>query len=177
MGFIAAAPLAAKVAVGVSAATSVAAARQASAAGKYNQSIQNRNAQIAEQESERLQQQLEFDLTRFDRQYRQLEGETKVSALKSGVELSGSSLRILRANAEQAQLDRNVMEYNAKIGQAKKIEQANYFRIQGEVARQQARIAQLQTVTQTGTSLLGMSGGFGGGSPKPQYIRSELGSM
>jgi uncharacterized membrane protein required for colicin V production len=36
----------------VSAATSVMAAQQASAIGKYNQSIQNRNAQIAEQEAE-----------------------------------------------------------------------------------------------------------------------------
>ena len=35
----------------VSAAVSVAAARQASAIGKYNQAVQNRNAQVAEQEN------------------------------------------------------------------------------------------------------------------------------
>ena len=38
---------------------SVAAAQQASAVGKYNQAIQERNAVVAEQESERLEQQLE----------------------------------------------------------------------------------------------------------------------
>lgn len=158
MGFIAAAPLAAKVAVGVSAATSVAAARQASAAGKYNQSIQNRNAQIAEQESERLQQQLEFDLTRFDRQYRQLEGETKVSALKSGVELSGSALRILRQNAEEAELQRNIMEYNSKVAQNQKLEEANFARMQGSLARQQGRAAAIGYYAQAGSSLLSLGG-------------------
>jgi hypothetical protein len=50
------------------------------------------------------------------------------------------------------------MEYNAKIGQARKFEEANFARIQGQMARQQARIAQLQTITQTGTSLLSMQG-------------------
>ena len=42
------------------------------------------------------------------------------------------------------------------------MEEANFARIQGTMARQQARIAQLQTITQTGTSLLSMSGGSGG---------------
>ena len=36
----------------VSAVVSVAAAQQASAAGKFNEAIQNRNAQIKEQEAE-----------------------------------------------------------------------------------------------------------------------------
>ena len=55
------------------------------------------------------------------------------------------------------------MEYNAKIGQARKFEEANFARIQGEVARQTARTAQLGTIAQTGTSLLRM-GGYGGGN-------------
>ena len=50
MGFLApAAPF-------ISAATSIAAAQQASAVGRYNQAIQNRNAQIAEQEAKRIEQ-------------------------------------------------------------------------------------------------------------------------
>ena len=50
------------------------------------------------------------------------------------------------------------MEYNAKIGAAQKFEEANFARIQGTMARQQARMAQLQTVSQIGTSLLAMQG-------------------
>lgn len=145
-----------------SAVTSVAAARQASAIGKYNQAIQNRNAQIAEQEAAQLEKQLEFDIARFDQQFQQLQGQTNVSLAKSGVGMSGSSLRILRYNAEQAEIQRNIMDYNSKVAQSKKIEEANFARIQGQVARQTARIAQLQTLTQTGTSLLSISGSGGG---------------
>lgn len=53
------------------------------------------------------------------------------------------------------------MEYNSKVGQARKFEEANFYRIQGQVARQQAKSAQMSTLFSTGTSLLSMSGGFG----------------
>jgi hypothetical protein len=136
--------------------------QQQGAAGKYNQAVQNRNAQIAEQEAAQLQKQLEFDLVRFDQQFQQLQGQTNVSLAKSGADMSGTSLRVLRYNAEQAEIQKNIMDYNSKVGQAKKMEEANFARIQGTMARQQARIAQLGTLTQTGTSLLTMGGGFGG---------------
>ena len=150
--------------------------QQQGAAGKYNQAIQNRNAEIATQEAQQIEKQLEFDISRFDQKFQQLQGQTNTRIAKTGADLSGTGLRILRANAEQAEVEKNIMEYNAKIGQARKFEEANFFRIQGQVARQQAKSAQMSTLMNTGTSLLGMSG-YGGGTPKPQYIRSELGSM
>ena len=132
--------------------------KQQGAAGKYNQAIQNRNAQIAEQEAAQIEKQLEFDLARFDQKFKQLQGQTNVAIAKSGADISGTGLRILRSNAQQAEIEKNIMDYNAKIGQAKKFEEANFSRIQGNVARQQAKIAQLNTLTQTGTSLLRMQG-------------------
>ena len=136
--------------------------QQQGAAGKYNQAVQNRNAQIAEQEAAQIEKQLELDLARFDQQFQQLQGQTKTAVLKSGAELSGSGLRVLRANAEQAEIEKDIMDYNAKIGQARKFEEANFARIQGVIAKQQAKIAQIGTLMQTGTSLLSMSGGSGG---------------
>jgi hypothetical protein len=50
------------------------------------------------------------------------------------------------------------------------------FRVQGQMARQQARMAQLQTITSTGTSLLTMSSGSPFGT-KPQsdiYSQANL---
>lgn len=138
--------------------------QQQGAAGKYNQAIQNRNAQLAEQEAAQIEKQLEFDISRFDQKFQQLQGQTNTKIAKTGADLSGTGLRILRANAEQAEIERNIMEYNAKVGQARKFEEANFYRIQGQVARQQARTAQIGTLMQTGTSLLSMSG-FGS---KPQ---------
>ena len=136
--------------------------QQQGATGKFNQAVQNRNAQISEQEAAQMQKQLEFDLQRFDQQFDKIQGATTTSVLKSGVSLEGGTgLRLLRANAVEAQLQKNIMEYNSKVGQAKKMEEANFYRIQGQIARQQARSAQISTLFSTGTSLLTMSGGFG----------------
>jgi hypothetical protein len=142
--------------------------QQQGAAGKYNQSIQNRNAQIAEQEAAQIDKQLEFDIARFDEKFSQLQGQTTTKILKTGADLSGTGLKILRSNAQQAEIEKNIMDYNAKIGQARKFEEANFARIQGEVARQTARTAQLGTITQTGTSLLRMGGYLN--SPKQQPV-------
>ena len=137
--------------------------QQQGAAGKYNQAIQNRNAEIATQEAAQIEKQLEFDISRFNEKFDQLQGQTTTRIAKTGADFSGTGLRILRANAQQAEVERNIMEYNAKIGQARKFEEANFFRIQGQVARQAARTAQMSTIMSTGKSLLGM-GGFPSGS-------------
>ena len=85
----------------------IAAGKQASALGKYNQSVQDRNALVKEQEAEAIKKQTEFDIVKFDQQFDQLTGQTKVATLKSGVELSGSALNILRYNAEQAEIQKD----------------------------------------------------------------------
>jgi hypothetical protein len=136
--------------------------QQQGATGKFNQAVQNRNAQISEQEAAQMEKQLEFDLARFDQQFDKIQGTTTTSVLKSGAALEGTGLRLLRTNAVEAQLQKNIMEYNSKVGQAKKMEEANFYRIQGQIARQQAKSAQLSTLFSTGTSLLTMGGGFKG---------------
>lgn len=138
----------------VTAVTSVVAAQQASATGKYNQAVQERNAVIAEQEAERIEQQKEFDIARFEDSFRRLQGETKTKIIKSGAELSGSGLRVMRYNAEQAEIEKNIIAYNAKVAQSQKLEQANFARISGNVARMEARQAELGYYVQAGQSLL-----------------------
>ena len=140
--------------------------QQQGAIGKYNQAVQNRNATIAEQEAGMIEKQLEFDIARFDQQFRQLEGTTEVNLNKSGVVAgTGTAFRIARYNAEQAVLQKDVMEYNSKVAEGKKMEEANFARIQGQMARQSAKMAQLQTITQTGSSLMTM----GTRSPQGQF--------
>jgi hypothetical protein len=56
--------------------------KQAGATGKYNQSVANRNAQIAEQEAAQIEKQKEFDIARFDQQFVKLQGQTKTSSIK-----------------------------------------------------------------------------------------------
>jgi hypothetical protein len=133
--------------------------QQQGAIGKYNQAVQNRNATIAEQEAAMIEKQLEFDIGRFDQQFQQLKGTTEVSLNKSGVVSGeGTAFRIARYNAEQAEIQKDVMDYNSKVAVGKKLEEANFARIQGQIARQQAKLAQIQTASQTGTTLLKMGG-------------------
>jgi len=131
--------------------------QQQGAIGKYNQAVANRNALVAEQEKDRLEQKLEFDLARFDQQFAKLQGQTKTRILKSGATLSGTGLKILRSNSEQAEIEKDIMDYNSKVAQNKKLEEANFARIRGNIARQSARLAQIGTIASTGTSLLRMS--------------------
>jgi len=133
----------------------IAAGQQAKAIGKFNQSVQNRNAQIAEQEGEQIEKRLEeFDIPKFEQQFAQLQGETKTKILKSGADLSGSGLRILRRNAEQAEVEKNVMTYDAQIGKARKFEEANFARMQGSLARMQAKQAEIGYYAKAGESLM-----------------------
>ena len=60
----------------ISAATSVAAAQQASAVGSYNKAIADRNFRVKVHEAERIQQQKEFDLAQFDKKFTRFQGET-----------------------------------------------------------------------------------------------------
>ena len=170
MAWFAAASTATQIGIGATALMGAAQYQQQGAIGKYNQSVQERNATVAEQEAGMLEQQLEFDIGRFDQQFRQLEGTTEVNLNKSGVVAgTGTAFRIARYNAEQAVLQKDVMEYNSKVAEGKKMEEANFARIQGQMARQSAKMAQLQTIAQTGSSLMSMgrSPGFGDSMQRP----------
>ena len=136
----------------VTAIASVAAAQQASAAGKYNQAVQERNAKVKEQEAEQAEKQLDFDLARFDQQFVKLQGETKTAVLTSGAELSGSGLRILQYNSEQAEIEKNILDYNSKVAQSQKMEEANFARMRGQIARNEARAAQIGYYAKAGES-------------------------
>ena len=125
---------------------SVIQAKNQSAAGKFNQQVYNRNAQIADLEREQLEKQTEVDLQRFDQKFNQLQGQTKTRILTSGADLSGSGLRIMHNNETQAQLERNTIKYNSKIAQQSKFNEANFARIQGGIARQQGKAAAIGTL-------------------------------
>ena len=129
--------------------------KQQSAIGKYNQQVANRNADILEQEAGQIDKQAEFDIARFDQQFRKSVGTVNVALAKSGVVItSGSAERIKEANALEAEMQNKITRYNADVSIANKMEEARFSRIQGEMARQQARLQNISTVAKAGTSLL-----------------------
>ena len=131
--------------------------QQQGAIGKFNQSVANRNAQVLEGQATQIEQKAEFDIAQFQKQFRKLEGETTVALAKSGVELgTGSAYNIELSNAYEAKLQENIIKYNSEVAAANKMEEANFARIRGTMARQEAKMAQIGTIAQTGTSLLAM---------------------
>ena len=129
--------------------------KQQSAIGKYNQQVANRNALIAEQEAGQIDKQAEFDIARFDQQFRKSVGTVEVALAKSGVVIdSGSGARITEANELEKEMQNKITRYNADVSMANKMEEARFSRIQGQMARQQARLANISTVAKAGTSLL-----------------------
>jgi len=151
---------------------SVSQAKQQSAAGKYNQAIQNRNAEIADQEAIQIEKQTEFDLQRFDQNFKQLQGQTTTRILKSGIELGGTGLRVLRRNAEEAEVEKNVINYNSKVSAAQRREAGNMSRIQGQFARASGRSAAMGTLVSAGLTFAGSSAGktlLGGNQPAGRF--------
>jgi len=126
------------------------------AIGDFNQAVNNRNALALEQQSEAIERKTEFDLKQFDKEFVKLRGQTVVAVAKTGATYGGSALRVARANEKEKILQENLIKYNSKMAQANKIEQANFARIKGQMAKQSAQLAQIQTLASTGTSLLTM---------------------
>jgi hypothetical protein len=127
------------------------------AAGKYNQAVANRNAAVLEGQADQIEAKAEFDIAQFQKNFRKIEGETTVSLAKSGVELgTGTAYNIELSNAYEAKLQENLIKYNSQVAASNKMEEANFARIQGTIARNNAKMAQISTVAQTGSSLFSM---------------------
>ena len=124
--------------------------------GKFNQAVNNRNALILEGQADQLEAKAEFDIAQFQKDFRKMEGETKVALAKSGVVMdSGSAYNIQLSNAYEAQLQKELIKYNSQVAVANKMEEANFARIRGTMARNESKLAQIQTVAQTGSLLYG----------------------
>ena len=133
--------------------------------GKFNESVNNRNAEVLEGQATQIEKKAEFDIAQFRKDYYRMTGETTVALAKSGVELgTGTAYNIELSNAYEAKLQENIIKYNSEVAAANKMEEANFARIRGSMARQQAKMAQINTIAQTGTSLMSMGGSSGGGS-------------
>jgi hypothetical protein len=130
--------------------------------GKYNQGVNNRNAKVLENQAIQLEQKAEFDIAQFNKSFKKIEGSTKVATAKSGAVVdSGSAYYVALSNAYEAELQKKLIEYNAKIAADNKREEATFAIIKGQIARNQASLAQLQTIATTGSSLLTMNQGQG----------------
>ena len=140
--------------------TSIMQYQQQGAIGKYNQAANNRAAEVLEGQAAQIEQKAEFDIAQFNKTYQKVKGETRVALSKSGVQVgTGSAYNIALSNALEAKLQENLIRYNSQVAAANKREEASFARIKGSMAKQSAKLAQIQTIASAGTTLLTMGGG------------------
>jgi len=139
--------------------TAVLGIQQADRIGKFNQAVSERNAVIKENEAKILDDKLALDLSRFYKAFEKLEGTTNVALAKSGVDMdSGTAANIKLSNLYEKEKQVQMMKYNTEIAQSQKLEEANFARINGQMARMNARMQQLQIASSASSSLLTMMG-------------------
>ena len=134
--------------------------KQQGAIGKYNQAANERTGKVLDNQAIQIEQKAEFDVAQFGKTYEKVKGETRVALAKSGVQVgTGSAYNIALANALEKRLQEQLIYYNSKIAADNKREDANFARIKGQIARQESKLAQLRTVSQTGSTLISMNTG------------------
>ena len=148
--------------------------QQQGAIGKYNQAANNRAATVLEGQAAQIEQKAEFDIAQFNKTYQKVKGETTVALAKSGVQVgTGSAYNVALSNAIEAKLQKNLIRYNSQVAAANKREEASFARIKGNIARQEARLAQIGTIASAGTTLLTMNSGGGTTTKSGVYSRAN----
>ena len=133
--------------------------QQAGKMGKFNQSVENRNALVKEQNNEILDSKLDLELARFEEDLKKLIATQQVNVAKSGAVIgTGTAQNIKLSTLYKAETDKDIANYNNEIAKARNLEEANFSRIKGQMARQRAKMEQIQIASSVGSTLLTMTG-------------------
>ena len=132
-------PVVMAIGAGVSAVGSLLGGQAAMAAGSYQQSIAERNANVYEDKAAQAIKIGERNVKTFNKAFNQVLSSTESAYIGSGVRLSGTPLEILEHNLAEAEIERMNIMYDAKVQNYDFKEQAVMARMQGEIAMFQAR--------------------------------------
>ena len=126
--------------------------------GKANQKIAERNAIKAEQDAEQAIALGKRNVSIFEKDFNSLQSQTTASYLKSGVKLEGTPIEVLTAMYAEAELEKEIIMYNAQVDSADKIEQAVISRMEGAAALARGKNAKKASYFNAGSTLLGGAG-------------------
>jgi hypothetical protein len=124
---------------GVSAAGSLMAGQAAMAAGKYQKSISDRNADIFDQKANQALEIGNNNVLKFNKAFERAEAATNIGYIAAGVRMEGTPLEVLEHNLAEAEIERLNIMYDAKTQSYDFKQQAVNSRMEGEYAMFQAR--------------------------------------
>lgn len=127
------------VGAGVSAASSLMAAEAAMAAGEYQQSIAERNANVYDDKADQALRIGERNVKVFNKAFAKQQAATESAYIAAGVKLSGTPLEILEYNLAESEIESLNIMYDARMQNYDFKEQAVLSRMQGKLAMFQAR--------------------------------------
>ena len=129
--------------------------KAAMAAANYNAKIMERNAKIKEQEAEQIMSvHNNYNLPKFDRTVAQIQGQTTVAYISSGVTYSGTVVDALYFQELELQTDKDIMQYNAENARDQKENEAIQLRADADLSRWRGKVAKKASYYAAGQSLL-----------------------
>lgn len=127
------------VGAGISAVGSLMAGQAAMAAGQYQKSISDRNADIFDQKADQALEIGNNNVLKFNKAFDAAEAATNIGYIAAGVKMEGTPLEVLEHNLAEAEIERLNIMYDAKTQSYDFKQQAVSSRLEGEYAMFQAR--------------------------------------
>ena len=135
------------------------AGKAAKEAANYNARIIEMNKKIKDDEARQIMSvHNDFSLPKFDRTVEQIQGTTTTSYASSGVELSGSVVEALYAQALELETDRDIMTFNAENARDTKINEGIMLQAEADLQRWRGKVAKRRSYFEAGSSLLSDAG-------------------
>ena len=134
------------IAAGVSAGATLLGVQAAMAAGRYQQSVSERNAAMYRMKADDAYRVGENNIKVFNKNFETAEAQTEIAYMKAGVKIGeGTPMEVLKSQAEQAELTRMNITYDAATESYNYKEQAISSQYQGQMAMYQARQQRTQS--------------------------------
>jgi len=126
------------------------------AAYNFNADINERNAQVAEQQADQLVRREEQKIVDFQKDFRKFsDAQSQAFRYNGWIASEGTPLKVALASAQEAEEEIATRRYNAKVSAGQLEENATQERMQADLNRMYGKSASRAGKVDAGTSLLG----------------------
>ena len=121
----------------------------------FNAEVSDRNAKVAEIESEQIKRVSDFEIAEWNKEVNRLQDSQRLAYGKLGWQMSGSPLAVMADTANRIEEEKNIRTYNAAVSSDRKIEEGVQHRLQGQLSTLYGQQARAAGSMKARTSLLG----------------------